>query len=164
MIRILAGALALSLPLAAQAQDSEAPPAPPPMSQDAAWHNRQVLAVVGLKAADGWHWLDRLRWRRVAGDGSGAHPLATDTVTVNYEGTLTDGTKFDSSWDRGEPATFPLPKLIKAWQLAIPKAGVGDTIELAMPADLAYGPKGKGPIPGDATLIFKIQLLGIEGR
>jgi FKBP-type peptidyl-prolyl cis-trans isomerase FkpA len=83
---------------------------------------------------------------------------------VHYEGTLVDGTKFDSSWDRGEPATFPLARLVKAWQLAIPQAGVGDTIEIAVPADLGYGPRGKGPIPGNATLLFRIELLAIAGR
>ena len=75
---------------------------------------------------------------------------------------IVDGKEFDSSWTRGEPATFPLNRLIKGWQVAVPKAGVGDTIEIAIPADLAYGPIGKGPIPGDATLFFKIELLGIE--
>ncbi len=74
---------------------------------------------------------------------------------------FTDGATFDSSFDRGEPATFPLGRLIRAWQLAIPQMGVGDTIELAAPATLAYGPTGKGPIPGGATLLFKVQLLGI---
>ena len=62
----------------------------------------------------------------------------------------------------GEPATFPLGRLVKAWQLAIPEMGVGDTIELYAPADLAYGPVGKGPIPGNATLVFKVELIGIE--
>ena len=64
----------------------------------------------------------------------------------------------------GDPVSFPLGRLIRAWQLAIPQAGVGDTLELAIPASLAYGPKGSGPIPGGATLLFKIELLGIEGR
>jgi FKBP-type peptidyl-prolyl cis-trans isomerase len=157
----LAAAVALMIPGAALAQE-EAPPPAPEMSQDAAWHNRQVLAVVGLKAADGWRALGTMRWRRIEGDGRGAHPSGTDTVKINYAGSFLDGTVFDSSWERGEPATFPLGRLIKAWQIAVPMAGVGDTIEVAIPADLGYGPKGKGPIPGDATLFFKIQLLGIE--
>ena len=103
-----------------------------------------------------------LKYRRIAGDGSGARPNVEDTVTVHYAGTLIDGTQFDSSYDRGDPATFPLGRLVKAWQLAIPQMGVGDTIELYAPADLAYGPVGKGPIPGNATLIFKVELIGIE--
>jgi len=143
---------------AAMAQEEPAPVTP----QDSAWHNRQMLAVVGLKAADGWGVLPgNMRWRRTAGDGNGKHPAVTDTVKIHYTGTFIDGTQFDTSVG-GEPAVFPLARLIKAWQLAVPMAGVGDTIEIAVPADMAYGPKGKGPIPGNATLMFTIQLLGIE--
>ncbi len=136
----------------------------PDRSQDTAWINNQSLALASLKASDGWQSLDRgLRWRRIAGNGSGKHPAVTDTVTLHYAGRLTDGTEFDSSYSRGEPATFPLDALIEAWQLAVPRMGVGDTIELAVPAELGYGPRGKGPIPGGATLMFKIELLGIGG-
>ncbi len=134
-------------------------------SQDIAWHNSQQAYIAALKPADGWRYLPGgLKWRRIAGDGSGARPTVEDIVTVHYAGTFTDGGTFDSSFDRGEPATFPLGRLIKAWQLAIPEMGVGDTIELAAPALLAYGPVGKGPIPGGATLLFKVQLLGIGER
>lgn len=136
----------------------------PDRSQDTAWINSQSLALASLKASDGWQTLDKgLRWRRIAGNGSGRHPAVTDTVTLHYAGRLTDGTEFDSSYARGEPATFPLEALIEAWQLAVPQMGVGDTIELAVPAELGYGPRGKGPIPGGATLLFKIELLGIAG-
>ncbi len=131
-------------------------------SQDIAWHNAQQAYIAALRQEDGWRPLPGgLKWRRIAGDGSGAKPTVEDVVTVHYAGTFTDGTTFDSSFDRGEPATFPLGRLIKAWQLAIPEMGVGDTIELAAPALLAYGPAGKGPIPGGATLLFKVQLLEI---
>nr|WP_246352579.1 FKBP-type peptidyl-prolyl cis-trans isomerase [Sphingomonas xinjiangensis] len=134
-------------------------------SQDAAWHNRQSLALAQLKASDGWQSLPgNLRWRRIKGTGTGAHPVVEDTVTIHYAGTLVDGTEFDSSYARNEPATFPLGALIPAWQMAVPMMGVGDTIEIASPSDLAYGPVGKGPIPGGATLLFKIELLGIEGK
>ena len=159
-----ASLLSLSIAMAllavpASAQDEGAPV---DHSQDIAWHNAQQAYVAALKPADGWRYLPGgLKWRRIAGDGSGPHPRVEDTVTVHYAGTLIDGTTFDSSFDRGEPATFPLGRLIKAWQLAIPEMGVGDTIELAAPALLAYGPVGKGPIPGGATLLFKVQLLGI---
>lgn len=149
------GALAL-VPVLAQQPDR---------AQDAAWHNAQQAALASLKPEDGWRPLaNGLQWRRTAGDGSGEKPTLDDLVTVHYEGTLVDGTKFDSSWDRGEPATFPLARLVKAWQLAIPQAGVGDTIEIAVPADLGYGPAGKGPIPGNATLMFRIELIAIDGR
>ena len=143
----------------AAAQDSDGP------SQDAAWHNRQSLALAERQASDGWNYLPGgMLWRRVAGDGSGARPTVQDTVTLHYAGTLVDGTEFDSSYRRGEPATFPLGSLIRAWQLAVPQMGVGDTIEIALPADLGYGPLGRGPIPGGATLLFKIELLDIAGR
>jgi FKBP-type peptidyl-prolyl cis-trans isomerase FkpA len=99
-------------------------------------------------------------WRRVAGDGSGRHPSVNDVVTVHYTGSFADGSVFDSS-EGGEPATFPLGKLIPAWKLAIPQMGVGDTIEIAAPAGEAYGMKGKGPIPGGATLLFTVKLLKV---
>ena len=105
---------------------------------------------------------DGVALRRIAGDGSGARPTLADRVTVHYRGSFIDGTVFDSSLDRGEPATFPLARLIRGWQVAIPEMGVGDRYEIVIPADLAYGPLGKGPIPGNATLLFTIELLGIN--
>ena len=152
--------LALALPVAAFAQDGAAAEE---ATHDLAWHNNQQLAIAELKQEDGWQVLPGgLKYRRLSGDGTGPRPTVADTVTVHYAGRLLDGTQFDSSYERGEPATFPLGRLVKAWQLAIPEMGVGDTIELYAPADLAYGPLGKGPIPGNATLIFKVELIGIE--
>ncbi len=137
--------------------------APEPPVRDLAWHNAQQRALAELRQEDGWRVLEGgLRYRLIEGDGTGAKPEISDTVTVHYAGRLIDGTEFDSSYARGEPATFPLARLIPAWQLAIPEMGVGDTIELYAPADLAYGPVGKGPIPGNATLIFKVELIDIE--
>ena len=158
---LVAGALTLGLlPPSALAQDESAGP-----SQDAAWHNTQQAALASRQASDGWSWLDGgLLWRRVTGDGAGKHPAVSDTVTLHYAGTLVDGTEFDSSYRRGEPATFPLRALIPAWQMAVPQMGVGDTIEIASPATLAYGPIGRGPIPGGATLLFKIELLAIPSE
>jgi FKBP-type peptidyl-prolyl cis-trans isomerase len=150
------------LSVSATAQEQEAPAGP---SQDAAWHNAQQAALASRQPSDGWSWLEGgLLWRRVAGDGSGKRPTLGDTVTLHYAGTLVDGTEFDSSYARREPATFPLRALIRAWQLAVPQMGVGDTIEIAAPATLAYGPIGRGPIPGGATLLFKIELLGIPSQ
>jgi FKBP-type peptidyl-prolyl cis-trans isomerase FkpA len=127
--------------------------------------NAQMAALAGRQASDGWRWMEGgLLWRRTAGSGTGARPTIDDVVRVHYAGTFVDGQPFDSSYDRGEPVSFPLRGLIPAWQLAIPQATVGDTIEIAAPASLAYGPIGRGPIPGGATLLFKIELLGIEGR
>ena len=163
MNRILVAGCALLSILhspAALAQDAAAGP-----SQEAAWHNAQQLALASRQASEGWSGLEGgLLWRRVAGDGSGAHPTINDTVTLHYAGTLIDGTEFDSSYERGEPATFPLRALIRAWQLAVPQMGVGDTIEIAAPATLAYGPIGRGPIPGGATLLFRIELLAIPSQ
>lgn len=160
LVAVAAALLALNPP-AFFAQD-EAPPQP---SQDAAWHNRQQIALASRQASDGWQWMEGgLLWRRIAGDGSGKHPTVNDTVTLHYAGTLVDGTEFDSSYGRGQPATFPLSRLIRAWQLAVPQMGVGDTIEIALPATLGYGPIGRGPIPGGATLLFKIELLGIPSQ
>lgn len=133
-------------------------------SQDAAWHNRQMLALANLKPSDGWRSLQGgLRWRRIKGNGSGAHPTLADQVVLHYAGSFIDGTVFDSSYG-GDPVTFPLGQLVEAWQIAVPLMGVGDTVEIAVPSDLGYGPRGKGPIPGNATLLFKIELLGIAGR
>ena len=134
----------------------------PDRSQDIAWMNAQQAYLAGLKAEDGWRSMDGgLRWRYVEYAGYVDRPSVEDTVTVHYAGTFIDGETFDSSFDRGEPATFPLHRLVEAWQMAIPQMGVGDTIEIAAPADLAYGPKGKGPIPGGATLLFTVKLIGI---
>jgi len=134
-------------------------------AQSAAWHNKQMLALAERSGAQGWHAMEGgLKWRRIKGDGTGRHPTVNDVVTLHYAGSLIDGTEFDSSYARGEPATFPLRALIPAWQMAVPQMGVGDTIEIALPSDLGYGPRGKGPIPGGATLLFKIELIEILTR
>lgn len=155
----LAALAALLAPASAIAQEAASDP-----SQDIAWHNAQSLALASRAASGEWHWMSGgLLWRRVAGDGTGQRPTVQDVVTVHYAGTFIDGTQFDSSYDRGQPATFPLAGLIPAWQMAIPQMGVGDTIEIAAPAPTAYGTRGGGPIPGGATLLFKVELLDIAG-
>ncbi len=94
--------------------------------------------------------------------GSGATPKATDTVKVHYHGTLTDGTVFDSSVKRGEPATFPLDKVIKCWTEGVQQIKVGGKSRLVCPANLAYGDAGSPPVikPG-STLVFEVELLDI---
>lgn len=163
MHKILLAAAALAAPTSLAAQDFDLSMMKD-TTQSSAWHNSQQWALTKLAADPDWTYLDGLYWRRIAGDSTGTKPLASDTVTVHYAGTFVDGTTFDSSFDRGEPATFPLGRLVKAWQLAIPNMGVGDTIEIVAPARLAYGTSGRGSIPGGATLNFKVELLGIEGR
>ncbi|MCI0509917.1 FKBP-type peptidyl-prolyl cis-trans isomerase FklB [Chromohalobacter marismortui] len=95
--------------------------------------------------------------------GDGKTPGLDSTVKVNYEGTLPDGTVFDSSYERGEPVTFKVNQVIKGWQEALQKMQVGDTWMLYVPSDLAYGQGGtRGPIGPNQALTFKIELLGIE--
>lgn len=89
-------------------------------------------------------------------------PDSDDTVRVHYEGRLIDGTVFDSSYAKGEPATFPLHGLIRGWQEGIPMMRVGETWEFVIPYQLGYGAVGRGPVPGGATLLFKVELLGFE--
>lgn len=95
--------------------------------------------------------------------GQGEKPAATDTVKTNYRGTLLDGTEFDSSYKRGEPATFPVNRVIKGWQEALQLMPVGSKWQLFVPAELAYGDQGMGPdIAPHSTLVFEVELLGIE--
>ncbi len=95
--------------------------------------------------------------------GNGEKPKASDTVKVHYKGTLIDGTVFDSSYDRGEPAVFPVGGVIAGWTEALQLMSVGDKLELVIPSDLAYGASGSGQSIGpNATLIFEVELLGIE--
>jgi FKBP-type peptidyl-prolyl cis-trans isomerase len=156
-------ALGAALIVGAAALAQGADPAPD-RSQDMAWVSAQQAALAERAATAGWQSTEGgLLWRRVGGDGSGAHPTVDDVVTVHYTGSFVDGGVFDSS-EGGEPATFPLGNLIPAWKLAIPQMAVGDTIELAAPAPLAYGMKGKGPIPGGATLLFTVRLIAIGER
>lgn len=98
---------------------------------------------------------------RVLTAGSGAIPTAEDMVTVHYRGTLIDGVEFDSSYAREEPANFPIPAVIPGWVEALQLMPVGSKWELVIPAELAYGEQGGGPIPPNATLVFEVELLGI---
>jgi len=94
--------------------------------------------------------------------GSGASPTAADTVSVHYHGTLRDGTVFDSSVERGEPISFALSGVIPCWTEAVQKMMVGGKSKLVCPSETAYGDGGQGSIPGGATLVFEVELLGIE--
>ena len=93
--------------------------------------------------------------------GTGANPAAEDTVSVHYHGTLRDGTVFDSSVDRGEPTTFPLTGVIPCWTEGVQRIAVGGKSRLVCPPDLAYGPQGRPGIPGNAALVFEVELLEI---
>jgi FKBP-type peptidyl-prolyl cis-trans isomerase FkpA len=95
--------------------------------------------------------------------GTGASPKATDTVKVNYRGTLVDGTEFDSSYKRNEPPEFPLTNVIKCWTEGVQKMKIGGKSRLVCPSDIAYGDDGRPGIPGGAALVFEIELLQIGG-
>lgn len=98
---------------------------------------------------------------KVIKEGNGAKPAATDVVKVHYKGTLIDGTEFDSSIKRGEPAEFPLNRVIAGWTKSLQEMTVGSKWELYIPADQAYGQRGSGPIGPNETLIFQVELLDI---
>ncbi len=94
--------------------------------------------------------------------GTGDSPKPTDSVKVNYKGTLVDGTVFDSSYARNEPAEFPLNRVIPCWTEGVQKMKVGGKAQLVCPSSIAYGDNGQPPtIPGGATLVFEVELLGI---
>jgi FKBP-type peptidyl-prolyl cis-trans isomerase FkpA len=95
-------------------------------------------------------------------EGTGASPKATDKVKVNYEGKLTNGTVFDSSYKRGQPAEFPLNQVIPCWTEGVQKLKVGGKAKLVCPPEIAYGPSGRPPvIPANATLVFEVELLEV---
>ena len=96
-------------------------------------------------------------------DGNGAQPRDRDTVRVHYRGTLADGKEFDSSYKRGEPAEFPLNRVIPCWTEGVQKMKVGGKAQLTCPPSIAYGPRGAGGvIPPNATLTFEIELLSVK--
>ena len=96
-------------------------------------------------------------------DGKGAMPKATDTVKVHYKGTLADGKEFDSSYKRGNPATFPLNRVVPCWTEGLQKMKVGGKATLTCPPASAYGDRGAaGAVPPGATLTFEVELLAIE--
>ncbi len=98
----------------------------------------------------------------VINSGSGATPTLSDTVETHYTGRFMDGTEFDSSVTRGQPLTFPVTGVIAGWTEALQLMQEGDKWKLYIPSELAYGERGVGPIPPNATLIFDIELLAVK--
>lgn len=94
-------------------------------------------------------------------NNEGPKPKATDTVTVNYIGTLLDGTEFDSSYSRNQPATFPLNRVIKGWTEGLQLMSKGEKYKFYVPSDLAYGARSTGKISSHSTLIFEVELLEV---
>jgi len=116
--------------------------------------NKSAKGVITLE--------DGLQYRIIK-EGTGKKPKATDKVTVNYTGTLIDGTEFDSSYKRGKPATFPVNGVIKGWTEALQLMKEGAVWELFIPSDLAYGERGAGnDIGPNAVLIFQIELISVQ--
>ena len=102
---------------------------------------------------------------KVVKEGTGPKPTATDTVTVNYKGTLIDGTQFDSSYDRGQPATFALNQVIPGWTEGLQYMSVGSTYMFYIPSSLGYGSQSQGDkLPANSTLIFQVDLISIQGK
>ncbi|WP_119678818.1 FKBP-type peptidyl-prolyl cis-trans isomerase [Indioceanicola profundi] len=159
-VRTAAAALALfafCAPMSlALAQDQSAP------AQAETDPQKQFLIENGKKK--GWRTTPSGLQYRIVKDGEfGAKsPKSSDAVLVHYEGRLIDGTVFDSSYERGEPISFPLSGVIPGWTEGVGMMRVGETRELVIPAELAYGARGvPGSIPPNSTLIFKVELLEI---
>jgi FKBP-type peptidyl-prolyl cis-trans isomerase FklB len=102
---------------------------------------------------------------KILKEGTGPKPVPTDSVVCNYRGTLLDKTEFDSSYKRGQPATFKVGQVIKGWNEALQLMPVGSKWQLFIPSDLAYGPRGAGGVIGpNATLVFEVELLSIQDK
>ena len=141
-----AAALLLALFVQAQAQAQTPSPAKPPAA----------AAAVGVTTESGLVYREML-------EGRGPSPAATDNVRVHYRGTFTDGREFDSSYSRGQPAVFPLNRVIKCWTEGVQRMKVGGKAKLTCPPAIAYGDKGAGAtIPAGATLHFDVELLAIN--
>ena len=151
----------LTLIAAAALAAQEPAPAAPAVSPNADYHFQYLNR---LDPAEGWRRTPSgLRYRKVSGSAAGPRPNPTDTVTIHYVGRFIDGRVFDSSRARSQPATFPLPQLIKGWQEGVPMMRVGETWEFVIPSPIAYGERDRPPIPPGSTLLFEIELLGIGG-
>ncbi|MCL1123805.1 FKBP-type peptidyl-prolyl cis-trans isomerase [Shewanella surugensis] len=135
--------------------------------------NNQTLAKVQLaqgqaflennKTSPDIHTTDSGLQYQVLTPGTGTvHPKASDTVTVNYEGRLIDGTVFDSSFVRGEPISFPLTRVIKGWTEGLQLMVAGEKVRFFIPSNLAYGNSSAGQIPAGSTLIFDVELISID--
>jgi FKBP-type peptidyl-prolyl cis-trans isomerase FkpA len=133
---------------------SSAPPAEDEATRSAAYEKKAAAEPGAERTPSG------LIYRELT-LGNGPMPAASNTVRVHYRGTLVDGTPFDSSYERNEPAEFPLTRVISCWTEGVQKMRVGGKSQLVCPATIAYGAEGRPGIPGGATLVFEVELLGI---
>ena len=153
---VLAAALALAA-CQPKAKEAAAPSQPEPQSAASKTFMDKTAKETGVKALP-----SGVAYRIVrSGPADGLRPQLADEVKVHYEGKLQDGTVFDSSYERGQPASMPLKGLIVAWQEALQLMRPGDEWILYVPSNLGYGPEGKGPIPPGAPLIFRIELIDV---
>jgi FKBP-type peptidyl-prolyl cis-trans isomerase FklB len=135
------------------------------MAEEAKKKGEKYLA--DYKKKDGVKILDSGVQYKVVKEGKGKSPKPTDTVSVHYKGTLINGTEFDSSLKRNEPATFPVNGVIAGWQEVLPLMKEGDKWEVVIPSDKAYGPNGAGPnspIGPNETLVFEIELISVKAE
>ncbi len=149
-------AAGLSLVLTGPARAADAPAAKGPATMPQTDFLAQNLKKPGWKAT-----AKGLQYRVVKSTREGPKALPGTIVTVHYEGTFIDGRKFDSSYERNEPATFQLENVIEGWQEGVPMMREGETWEFVIPSAMAYGPEDRGPIPGGSTLLFKVRLLWV---
>jgi FKBP-type peptidyl-prolyl cis-trans isomerase len=134
-----------------------------PAGDAAAVTNPAAAAPAGGQSSEMTTTASGLKYQVLKHGTGTASPKATDTVTVNYEGRLLDGTVFDSSIARGQPTTFPLNQVIPGWTEGLQLMKVGDKFKFVIPANLAYGPNSPSPaIPPNSTLVFEVELLGIQ--
>ena len=139
------------------------PSADAAMSPQQRWEAGQAAYLAWNARRSGWRTTESgLQYKCIKrGPDSAPRPEPGATVTIHYTGTFIDGREFDSSRTRGEPATFPLGRLIKGWQEGLPLMRVGDRCLFAIPANLAYGEGYREPIPGNSALLFDIELIAI---
>ncbi len=126
------------------------------------WPKLQKDYLEANKKKEGVKTLESGLQYRVIKEGTGKIPTDRDSVTVHYKGTLTDGTEFDSSYKRGQPVQFGVTRVIAGWTEALQLMKVGSKWELVIPAELAYRNQQKGQIPPNSTLIFEVELLGVN--
>jgi FKBP-type peptidyl-prolyl cis-trans isomerase FkpA len=157
---------ALALAACATAPQPSAAPVAYTGSPQEQWVQGQRAYEAWSAARPGWKTTaSGLQHHRLkAAKASAPRPTPADMVTIHYTGRFIDGRVFDSSRTRGEPATFPLGRLIQGWQEGVPMMRVGETWEFVIPSTIAYGDRDRAPIPPGSTLLFEIELIAIGGN
>jgi FKBP-type peptidyl-prolyl cis-trans isomerase FkpA len=143
--------------LRARAEAHSATAAVPEKQRSAAFRESAAAEAGAVKLASGLVY-------KTLKPGKGPSPGPTDVVRVHYHGTLQDGKVFDSSVQRGQPIDFPLNQVIPCWTEGVQRMKVGEKARLVCPSEIAYGDRGNGPIPPGATIVFEVELLGIQGK